>query len=281
MQTLEIYQSLWALESRHPTRPELALEEKFRRVAQAGYAGLCLDPAVHEIEENLALAPLFREFGLGCMVNAFPGSVEDMQPLLEFAVEMNACLVNVIATVMPLRAADAVPMLRTWRAQAASAGIELLVETHRDSTLNDLYYILEVLDLMPELRLCGDYSHLVVDREFRLPLNARDQAYMERIIDHSDAFQGRVSNGEQIQVQIDFPQHQPWVGLFRGWWQLGISRWRERSAGDATLRFLCELGPPPYAITDAGGEELSDRWQEALTIKGWVEEIWAGAESGA
>jgi hypothetical protein len=155
------------------------------------------------------------------------------------------------------------------------------VETHRDSTLNDLYYILEVLDLMPELRLCGDYSHLVVDREFRLPLNARDQAYMERIIDHSDAFQGRVSNGEQIQVQIDFPQHQSWVGLFRGWWQLGISRWRERSAGDATLRFLCELGPPPYAITDAGGEELSDRWQEALTIKGWVEEIWTGAESGA
>ena len=55
----------------------------------------------------------------------------------------------------------------------------------------------------------------------------------------------------------------------------GMKMWRERNAGDASLIFLCELGPPPYAITDANGEELSDRWQEALLIRRWVEEIWA------
>ena len=27
-------------------------------------------------------------------------------------------------------------------------------------------------------------------------------------------------------------------------------------------------------MTGADGRELSDRWQEALTIKGWVEAIW-------
>ena len=27
-------------------------------------------------------------------------------------------------------------------------------------------------------------------------------------------------------------------------------------------------------MTDARQAELSDRWEEALTIKGWVEEIW-------
>lgn len=54
--------------------------------------------------------------------------------------------------------------------------------------------------------------------------------------------------------------------------------WRQRNPADATLRFLCELGPPSYAITDAGGYELSDRWQEALTIKAWVEEIWRELE---
>jgi hypothetical protein len=30
-------------------------------------------------------------------------------------------------------------------------------------------------------------------------------------------------------------------------------------------------------MTDANGAELSDRWQEALTIKGWVEAIWEQA----
>jgi hypothetical protein len=86
--------------------------------------------------------------------------------------------------------------------------------------------------------------------------------------------QGRVTNREQVQIQIEFPQHQPWVDIFRGWWQLGMALWRARSADDATLRFLCELGPPSYAITDAMGEELSDRWQEALTIRRWVEQDW-------
>ena len=51
--------------------------------------------------------------------------------------------------------------------------------------------------------------------------------------------------------------------------------WRRRNDDNATLIFLCELGPPPYAMTDVNQAELSDRWQEALTIRGWVEELWS------
>ena len=58
-----------------------------------------------------------------------------------------------------------------------------------------------------------------------------------------------------------------------------MANWRARSAPDATCVFLCELGPPPYAITGADGLELSDRWQEALTLKRWAEEIWAELEA--
>jgi hypothetical protein len=98
---------------------------------------------------------------------------------------------------------------------------------------------------------------------------------MHRILERSDCFQGRIANREQIQVQIEFPQHQAWVRQFRDWWREGIAMWRARSGEDATLVFLVELGPPPYAMTDAEQAEMSDRWQEALTIRGWVEEMWA------
>ncbi len=97
---------------------------------------------------------------------------------------------------------------------------------------------------------------------------------MKRILGRSDCLQGRVANREQIQIQIDFPQHQEWVVQFKNWWKQGIKNWRNRNDENAELIFLCELGPRPYAMTDKNQEELSDRWEEALKIRAWIEKIW-------
>ena len=45
------------------------------------------------------------------------------------------------------------------------------------------------------------------------------------------------------------------------------------------LNFLCELGPTDYAITDAKGWELSDRWTDALILRDHAKAIWARLES--
>jgi len=279
-QKLEIFQSLWAMELRRPGMPERPMEENFRMAAEAGYHGLCIDPAVHEIDDFLKLKPLYRAYGLKCMVNAFPSTVGELPPLLELAASLDASLVNVIGQVMPLTVEEGVPVIRQWMRDAEAAGLPLLFETHRDCTLNDLYYTLQLIEILPEMRLCADLSHYVIDREMRLPLGDADRRHMHRILERSDCFQGRVANREQIQVQIDFPQHREWVAQFRSWWRDGMEMWRSRNGDDATLIFLCELGPPPYAMTDVVQAELSDRWQEALTIRGWVEAIWSGLDSG-
>ncbi len=274
MQQLDIYQSLWGMQLRNPNLAERSDEESFAMVAEAGFDGMCLDPAVEEIPEMLARKPLFEQHGLGCMINAFPHTPDDMAPLLDLACEMNACMVNVISVVMPIRPEDAVPVVRRWIAEAAERDMPILFETHRDSLLNDLYFTLQLMDLVPEMRLCADLSHFVVDREFRSPIPERDQGYISSVLQRSDCFQGRIANREQVQVQIDFPQHQEWVEIFKGWWREGIEGWKSRNDDDAKLVFLCELGPPPYAITDAEQNELSDRWLESLKIRGWVQEIW-------
>jgi hypothetical protein len=277
-QKLEIFQSLWAMELRQPGMPERPVEENFSMAAEAGYHGLCIDPAVHEIDDCLKLKLLYREYGLKCMVNAFPARVEELPPLLDLASELDASLVNVIGQVMPMTVEEGIPVIRQWMADARQFGLPLLFETHRDCTLNDLYYALQLIEVVPEMRLCADLSHYVIDREMRLPLSATDREYMHRILERSDCFQGRIANREQIQVQIDFPQHRDWVEQFRTWWKEGIGMWRQRNDDDATLIFLCELGPPPYAMTDATQAELSDRWLEALKIRDWVEEIWTGLD---
>lgn len=274
MQKLEIYQSLWGMELRSPSLAERTPEEAFKMVADAGFDGMCLDPSVAEIQENLDLKPLFEKHGLGCMVNAFPYAADELVPLLDFATEMNACMVNVISGVMPIRPEDAVAVVRQWIDAAGERDMQLLFETHRDGLLNDLYFTLQLMDLVPEMRLCADLSHFVVDRELRAPVPERDAQYISTVLSRSDCFQGRIANREQVQIQIDFPQHQVWVDIFKGWWTDGMREWRKRNADDATLIFLCELGPPPYAITDGDQNELSDRWVESLQIRDWALEIW-------
>jgi hypothetical protein len=274
MQKLEVYQSLWAMEQRTPGVEERPMENNFAMARDAGFHGLCIDPAVDEIEESLRLMTLYEKYGLKCMVNAFPRTIGELVPLLEMAKQMNAELVNVIGAVMPLTVKEGIPVVKQWMQDAERIGIPLLFETHRNCTLNDLYYTLQLIEAVPDMRLCADLSHYVVDREMPLPLSERDRGFMQTILERSDCFQGRVSNREQIQIQIAFPQHQAWVEQFRCWWKEGIRAWRHRNSANATLVFLCELGPPPYAITDASGHELSDRWQEALIIRSWVEAIW-------
>jgi len=243
--------------------------------AEAGFDGMCIDPSASEIPDFKALQTLYRDYGLGCIVNAFPGADDDMAPLLDFAADMNACMVNVISGVMPIKPEDAVPVVQRWMREAKERGMPLLFETHRDGLLNDLYFTLQLMELVPEMRLCADLSHFVVDRELRNPIPSRDRKRISSILDRSDCFQGRVANCEQVQIQINFPQHQAWVEIFKGWWQEGMQAWRQRNTDDAELVFLCELGPPPYAITDGEQRELSDRWEEALQNRGWAQEIWA------
>lgn len=276
VQKLEVYQSIWGMELRNPSLPERSIEESFAMIADAGFDGACMDPSVAEIPQCREYAHLFREHGLGSMVNAFPYSPDDMAPILDFAVEMSACMVNVISGVMPIKPEDAVSDVRRWIGEASDRDMPLLFETHRDGLLNDLFFTLQLMDLVPEMRLCADLSHFVVDRELRSPITERDQGYISSVLQRSDCFQGRIANREQVQIQINFPQHQEWVEIFKGWWKEGMREWRKRNDDDATLVFLCELGPPPYAITDADQNELSDRWEESLQIRDWVRTIWEG-----
>lgn len=276
MQTLKVFQSLWAMEQRHPHRPEPAREDNIAQIAAAGFAGVCFDPAVAEIDETLGLFPVVQEHGLAVMLNVFPATPDELRPLLDLAAGMDAVAVNLIGQVMPVDVKDAVPVAERWLQESNEYDFPVLFETHRDSLLNDLFYTLQLIERVPAMRLCADLSHFVVNREMRLPLRDEDRGYIRTILDRSDCFQGRIANREQIQVQTDFPQHQPWVSQFREWWRDGMQAWRARNADDATLYFLCELGPPPYAITNRNGDELSDRWQEALQIREWALEAFAG-----
>lgn len=274
MRQLKVYQSMWSMQPHDQTGVKLPVDRVAGMVADAGYAGLALDLGASDVASARAALPHLQREGLIPLIVAFPRSVESLRDTLKMAADFGAPFVDVVGQVFPLTVEGAIPVIRRWIEMSDDIGMPVHFETHRNCITNDLFATLSMLDAIPEMRLGADLSHFMVDREFKLPLGAWERGLLTRCLQRSDSFQGRVASRQQVQLQIDFPQHAKWVDLFKSLWAEGLADWRTRNAtGDVV--FLCELGPPEYAITGADGRELSNRWDEALKIKGMVEAIWA------
>ena len=272
--SLKVYTSLWAMMPHDQSGVILSYEEICEKVAAAGYDGMALDLGAGDIAQAREVQPIMARYGLTPLIVAFPKTVESMREVLVMSKDFGAPFVDVIGQVMPISVDGMIPVVRRWMDMAEEIGMPVQFETHRNCITNDLFTTLSLLDAIPEMRLCADLSHYVVDREFKLPLQHHEQMMISRILDRADSFQGRVASRQQIQLQLNFPQHQKWVDLFKGWWREGFERWLSQNQEGDCL-FLCELGPPEYAMTDHAGVEMSNRWEEALVIKSWVEDIWA------
>ena len=276
---LDVFQSMWAMEQRRPDGFEWSEAEKLERIAAAGFAGACFDLGYQDMDFVRRCWPLVERHDLEAMFNAFPHDAAELREFVAFASSLGprVRLISIIGKVVPWSVAECASVTREWLAIGAEAGLPTYVEIHRNCMTNDLLFTLQLMDAVPELMMTADLSHALVNQEWYLPLPAEASALVTRFLARSETFQGRVATREQAQVALDFPQHAPWVALFESWWREGFALWRARHAGepDARCVYLCELGPPPYAITGRDGYELSDRWAEALVLKATAERLWS------
>jgi len=240
-QKLRVLQSLWAMERRLADEPERPLQTQLAMIRDAGFDGA----GVRFIDADFAseVTGFLRSHGMIWQAQCYPRSVDDLKPVLDLVAKLGADHVNLQPDVRPTRLADCIPLLEGWRRLGEQAGVAVNIETHRDRMTTDLFFTLQLLDCFPDLRLTADLSHYLVGREFAWPVDETNHGMMHRI-------------------------------LFMGWWEYGIRSWKKRAGPDATLTFLCELGPAPYAITGADGRELSDRWQDAIFMKDMIRGLW-------
>jgi hypothetical protein len=273
MQKLLVLQSMWAMERRHTDGREWSLDEKLTMIRDAGFDGVSVGLADRETAARIA--SFVKAHGMIVEAMCYPATLDELKPTLERVAEFGANHVNLQPNARPYRLEDCIPLLEGWRRLGEEAGVKVFIETHRDRMTTDLFFTLHLLDCFPDMKLTADLSHFLVGREFAVPVSAENHAYMHRVLDNSWAFHGRVASREQVQVEISFPCHKPWVDLFMDWWGYGFRSWRRRAAADDVLSFTCELGPKPYAIVGRDGNDLSDRWQEALQMKDMIRELWA------
>ncbi|AZE83518.1 hypothetical protein C4J98_2105 [Pseudomonas orientalis] len=267
MRQLLVFQSLWAMQ----TEPG-PLEAQLDRIAAAGFDGVTDHYWQADAVARLHAATAAR--GLQVEGQLFPQTVDDLARALEVISRYGCHHLTLQADVRPRTQAEAGRLIEGWQRLAEQVDFPILLETHRYRLTSDLLFTLDLLAQMPDLKLLADLSHYVVGRELPEPGSADDDEQIRTILRHSWGFHGRVANSEQVQVALDFPQHQPWVERFLGWWRYGIEDWLSRAETPRSLSFTCELGPPPYAITGADGRELSDRWAEALKLKALIRQVW-------
>jgi len=118
-------------------------------------------------------------------------------------------------------------------------------ETHRGRCFYSPWTTLEVLEAVPDLWLCADFSHWCVVAE-RL-LDGED-AVLERIYPRVRHLHARVGYAEGPQVPDPrAPEWQPAVEAHERWWD---AIWTaQQRAGLASTTLTPEFGPPDYLHT--------------------------------
>lgn len=274
-QQLLVYQAVWGMENLPQFDMEQGFAKSLEAVLAAGFDGVGV--SLGRIAQSETVAEVMRANGRTWEALGFVSNRADLEKLVRRARELGAHHLTVQILERTGILSEALRIFEDLRAVADVAPLPVYFETHRGRLTNDMFLMQQILEAMPDLRLTADLSHYPVAHELMLPLGEADVKRIDRIIANSWAFHGRVSGSHQVQVSIENPRHSAWFEQFQQWWLSGFRSWSRRAPADGTLTFMTELGPPNYAIVDAKGSEIADRWAESRTLAALARDLWARA----
>lgn len=276
---LEMQQALWAMDGLGVNGQEWSLEEKFAKIAEAGFTGVSyFIPAAEDMAEWHRLLDCYK---LNFAALSFPANSTDMLKTLQQAKEFGR-VQHINSQVMDSFVIDqaAIRLLDDLLQVSEAANIPNFIETHRGRITQDLIRTVSYVEALPQLRLTIDLSHYVVAGEMTGTCE-QAESYFDRLLERSASMHARVSNGEQVQIDVGMDGDHPMLEHYTRWWRKGMGHWLKQAQPGDLFPFCCELGPPPYAIIrrNAQGQEqeISDRWQQALLFKRIAEEQWEQA----
>ena len=169
------------MERRQTDGAECTLEQNVEMILGAGYDGI--SASFTDAGAARRIAALIKPHGKVLEGQCFPRTIDELEPTLELCTELGVHHLDIQADVRPRRIADCVPLIEGWLRPAEEVDFPVYFETHRDRMTTDLYFTLDLLERFPELKLLGDLSHFLVEREFATPISEENHAYMHRVID--------------------------------------------------------------------------------------------------
>lgn len=273
---MEIFQATWAMRDLPGQAAPFDLPAAVAWTREAGFSGM-----LHwaETPDDLADVEVIRRVGLLTGVGFPVRSMEMAERIIYDALGLGVSFLNAQVYDAFATDEDAVARIEALYALSDARGIPLFIETHRGMVTQDLLRTLAYARRLPRIRFTLDASHYVVAGEITRPdQSPRFSAALAEIIARSASIHARVSNGEQVQVDL-LNEDDPLARPFIGWWMAAFEQWLSVAAPGAFFPFVCELGPRPYSIAAPAtlavlrGAELSDRLAQALLLKRIAERI--------
>ncbi|BCM90182.1 hypothetical protein IAD21_02033 [Abditibacteriota bacterium] len=273
---LQLGQALWAMEKLPMnSAQEWALEEKIRRVKEAGFEHV--ECWIRDDEAGQRIAALVRDAGLQLVFCHRPMTVQDTIQAVETAAAFGAQFVMCQPATAYHSLREVAGIVTAGAEKAAESNLPYFVETHRNNFTETIPQTLELIATVPDITITADFSHFVVVGEFYGWASEGAVERMRPIIERVGHVHGRISNGEQVQVDVgdgtDLSEGTP-AGLFFELWRECFASWKRRAKPGDVMPFTSELGPPRYAITTPDGREFSDRWQQALVLRAIAQKAW-------
>ncbi|MFT4214347.1 MAG: hypothetical protein QM622_06175 [Microbacterium sp.] len=246
------------------------LDEQLDQIERAHYQVVAVDLGARRAPAAAELAAAITDRPLESAVFVFAGSDAELADALRYAEAIGARDLVLCARTYTQDLSEAATTVERWHAMAAAAGVDLQLETHRNTLTNDLRFTRRLADVLdPSIRLAIDLSHYIVGAEIPTEPGEEIEAQIAGILARAGSVQGRIASRCQVQLPLHHASTAPWIALARRWWRDAFAViLREQPAAPVT--FVTELGTTPYAITDADGVEVSDRWAEAALLREWA-----------
>ncbi|NGP45245.1 sugar phosphate isomerase/epimerase [Bacillaceae bacterium SIJ1] len=262
----------WTLSGMGDEAGEWSDEEKIKRVAEDGFTGIngFLPPP----EKASQWQEWMEQHSLTFSINAYPTNAHDMEAFLDKALEYSGdiSLINAQVKAPFCTGEHAIALLDRIHTLSRQAKLPVLVETHRGTITQDLLRTVEYVERLPDLPLTIDFSHYVLTGEMHV-VSQEAEVYFQRLLQQTECIHGRISNGEQIQVRLNADGGHERLNDFSHWWQSGMRAWRTRHSSGC-FPFVCELGPPPYALVDEATDEKAIRWKQSLQLADIARRLW-------
>jgi hypothetical protein len=271
---LRLQHSFWGLSGLPMGGQEWSLEEKFARVKESGFEAVeCwLGP-----DREGPVSHALKDAGLRLALGHHPFKLDDAKACVEQAKRLGADYVFAQPADAFTSAQDAVALIRDARAYAADQGVPYFIESHRNTVTETLPQTYDIIKLAPEVTFTADLSHYFVVGEFYGWENERLPERLGPILERTVSIHGRISNGEQVQVDVgDGTGRLPQV--YVEIWSIAMKSFLETAQPGDVFPFTPELGPPSYAITHPDGSgEISDRWEQSLVMASLAKQAWERA----